>query len=119
MSDCILARYRASHGYGRITVEGRRVYEHRWVWEQVHGPIPEGMVVMHTCDNPPCVNIEHLRLGTHADNQHDKMAKGRYRRGNRPRRDQCRYGHPIRERGGHRWCHDCAMENKRIREGRA
>ena len=37
---------------------------HRWVWEQVNGPIPPGMVVMHRCDNPPCFRLDHLMLGT-------------------------------------------------------
>jgi HNH endonuclease len=47
------------------------------VWEQVNGPIPEGMVVMHLCDNPPCYRYDHLRLGTNADNMADMVAKGR------------------------------------------
>ena len=43
-----------------------------------HGPIPEGLVIMHICDNPKCVEITHLRIGTHADNVADKCAKGRH-----------------------------------------
>ena len=41
--------------------------------------VPKGMVIMHTCDNPPCCNPDHLRLGTHRDNAHDMIAKGRQR----------------------------------------
>jgi hypothetical protein len=53
----------------------------RVAWEVKHGPIPHGMHVLHKCDNPPCVAVEHLFLGTHADNMADKIAKGRQRGG--------------------------------------
>jgi H2-forming N5,N10-methylenetetrahydromethanopterin dehydrogenase-like enzyme len=53
-------------------------------WEEAHGPIPEGMVVMHTCDNPPCYEVTHLVLGTMADNVRDSVAKGRYHRAGLP-----------------------------------
>jgi DNA invertase Pin-like site-specific DNA recombinase len=52
---------------------------HRWVWEQINGPIPKGMVIMHTCDNPPCFLYDHLRLGTQAENMADMRAKGRWK----------------------------------------
>lgn len=57
----------------------RKILVHRWIWEQMHGPIPEGMVVMHLCDNPPCFRYDHLRLGTHAENMADMAGKGRWR----------------------------------------
>lgn len=63
-------------GYGGV---GKNGYAHRAVWEAERGPIPPGMVVMHVCDNPPCVNVEHLRLGTQAENVADMDAKGRRR----------------------------------------
>src|SRR5262245_9118733 len=64
---------------------GRYVKVHRWVWEQIYGPIPEGMEVCHRCDNPPCFLLEHLFLGTHADNMADAVAKQRFS-GPRPSR---------------------------------
>src|ERR1017187_6757138 len=50
---------------------------HRLLWTLIKGTIPEGMSVLHSCDNPPCCNIDHLFLGTAQDNADDKMAKGR------------------------------------------
>ena len=54
---------------------------HRLAWEIVYGPIPVKMCVLHMCDNKLCVNPEHLFLGTHGDNTHDMMIKGRRRSG--------------------------------------
>lgn len=52
-------------------------YPHRTAWSEVNGPIPEGLCILHTCDNPPCCNPCHLFCGTHADNVKDKVAKNR------------------------------------------
>lgn len=68
------------HGYGLLL--GKRA--HRLSWELFRGPIPDGLLVCHKCDTRPCVNPEHLFLGTSKDNAHDKMRKGRWRRGDRP-----------------------------------
>lgn len=64
-------------GYGYMVIAGQQTYVHRLAWELDNGPIPDGMVICHRCDYPPCVNPEHLFLGTIADNNRDMWAKGR------------------------------------------
>jgi hypothetical protein len=70
-----------SGGYGQLSVNGKPVRAHRFIYELLHGPIPVGMRVCHTCDNPPCVRPDHLFLGTPKDNTHDMIRKGRNRLG--------------------------------------
>lgn len=66
-----------NRGYGRFSFEGRWQSAHRSAWKILNGPIPTGMCVLHRCDNPPCVNVDHLFLGTLRDNVHDMLSKGR------------------------------------------
>lgn len=66
------------NGYGTISVNNRLVRTHRLAYELTHGPIPAGMKVLHTCDNPPCCRPDHLFLGTDKDNVHDAVDKGRH-----------------------------------------
>lgn len=70
-------------GYGRTQVDGKRMYAHRRVWVQTNGEIPEGLIIRHLCNNPACINIEHLALGTIADNNNDKVLAGTTNRGSK------------------------------------
>lgn len=75
-ADCIEAPgAKTAKGYGRVG--NRRA--HRVAYEEAFGPVPEGLCVRHRCDNPGCVNPEHLEVGTVADNNRDTRIRGRHR----------------------------------------
>lgn len=81
----IWQRQKSSTGYGKITVSSKKLFAHRVSYEVFKGNIPENKIVMHTCDNPSCVNPDHLKLGTQKENIQDMFSKGR----NPPRNQQC------------------------------
>lgn len=59
------------------TEDSKRESAHRYAWRIAGGVIPEGLFILHQCDNPRCCNVEHLFIGTHQDNMADKVSKGR------------------------------------------
>lgn len=68
-------------GYGKLYWQGRDQYAHRLAWEhQNNRTIPAGLVVMHSCDNPSCINPHHLAVGTQKQNVDDQFRRGRARR---------------------------------------
>lgn len=67
----------SNKGYGRFAVKRKNRHAHRVAWQLANGPIPDGLWVLHKCDNPRCVNPKHLFLGTVLDNSRDMIAKGR------------------------------------------
>jgi hypothetical protein len=76
-------------GYAKIGIRDsagkpKTMEGHRLAWELANGPAPSGMVVMHICDTPSCINVDHLKLGTQADNLRDMWVKGRAKPGQTP-----------------------------------
>jgi hypothetical protein len=70
---------RDADGYGVFSFKNRPVRAHRFAWILDNGPVPDGLHVLHHCDNPPCTNPADLFTGTNIDNIRDKMTKGRWR----------------------------------------
>ena len=64
-------------GYGHLRISGKLVKAHRYAWARQNGEIPKGLIIRHKCDNPKCVNIDHLEIGTHIDNVSDMDQRGR------------------------------------------
>lgn len=77
--DCWLwCRGKSKAGYGALSDgKGSSTYAHRVAYSLIHGPIPAGMHVLHSCDVRLCCNPNHLRLGTNRDNMADKVVRGR------------------------------------------
>lgn len=85
MHDCIPhSGYKSDKGYGKQMLDGKVVYAHRIAYCAANNKTLDdirGMTVRHTCDNPACVNPQHLLIGTHQDNQDDKVLRNRQVKG--------------------------------------
>ena len=108
-------------GYGSYRIGGKTIGAHRVSWELQFGPIADGAVVMHLCDNPPCVRPSHLALGGQSANIADAFRKGRISRYN-ALKTHCPKGHPYDEAntylyGRRRICRACARD-RRVRAER-
>lgn len=89
--------FKNRHGYGQIGVGSKLKLTHRLAWELAFGLIPDGLWVLHKCDNPPCCNVDHLWLGTQAENVADMIAKGRQGINAQSIKTHCPKGHPYDE----------------------
>ena len=108
-------------GYGTIHAQGRRLRAHRASYEAFVGPIPDGLLVLHSCDVRACVAPHHLRVGTHSDNEADKLARGRHRTANQ---STCQRGHDMSVENvltwrGQRKCRECNNARRRARRAAA
>lgn len=117
---------RDKHGYGYVGQDAKTKKAHRVSYETFIGLIPEGMCVLHRCDNPPCINPEHLFLGTLKQNALDRDAK---HRGPDSKKLYCKRGHlfsaenlvvSVLKNYGKRVCKKCtqAYDNERYRLGK-
>lgn len=113
---CIESSYWPSGIYPRKWVDGKFVLVSHIMWEDNYGPVLEGMFVCHHCDNPRCVRLDHLFLGTPSDNVRDCVAKGRQKN---TKKTHCPQGHPYSSentyytRVGSRECRICVIEQHR------
>jgi hypothetical protein len=76
--ECVVLGWkRPKNGYWKYRIGDKQIRAHRLAFECHYGSIPEGLIVRHSCDNPPCVNPMHLLVGTHKDNALDREERGR------------------------------------------
>lgn len=125
------ATARSPMGHGGFYFKRKTLQAHRFAYEIWNGKIPDGLLVCHKCDNPPCVNPDHLFLGTHRDNTEDRINKGRilynwsgfkkypsHTKRKRKQKEICIRGHNFRANekflpGGQRYCSICRKINDR------
>lgn len=105
----------SASGYGRLKRQGRDIFAHRFAYELLVGPIPEGLVIDHLCRTRSCVNPDHLEPVTHAEN----LRRGKGHPTLRPGK-KCKNGHlltvetiAVRSHDGYLECHICRLASKK------
>jgi hypothetical protein len=122
-TGCLVWRKsRDSYNYGTFGFQGRAWKATRWIKSVVEGsPVSEGIEVRHTCNNPPCVALHHLKLGTHADNMQDRLKSGNHPAASKT---HCVRGHEFTEANtyittkGYRQCKACQRKSRQAYESR-
>lgn len=111
--------YRNKKGYGRFRVQNKMWLAHRVSWSLSNGEIPKGKQILHKCDNPPCVNPDHLKLGTSVDNMRDRDQRRRHGRYN-AKKTHCPQGHSYSGNNlyvypnGKRKCRKCIRDHNYV-----
>jgi HNH endonuclease len=116
---------RDRYGYGSVSVDGRLVKAHRWLWEQANGPVPDDLELDHLCRNPPCVNPLHLEPVTHRENMMRGLARIQLIARNEAR-THCKRGHEFTPENTYwyhgatygRACRECMRMHDRNRKGK-
>ncbi|WP_096302916.1 HNH endonuclease signature motif containing protein [Jatrophihabitans sp. GAS493] len=112
--------YRQPLGYGRFRVEGRKTLAHRYAYELLVGPIPDGLSLDHLCRNPPCVNPAHLEPVTHREN----VLRGEGPAAHHATKTHCPSGHAyssentVVDNRNRRVCRTCKTNCQRTRRAR-
>lgn len=108
-------------GYGRVAItrdgKRQRFFAHKIAFDDAYGPIPEGMIVRHKCDNKACARWDHLTYGTYSQNGRDAVERGQIKTGQKV--THCVNGHEYTEVNTYRWrgtrqCKACHREKNRL-----
>jgi hypothetical protein len=111
--------WRNYEGYGQTSFRSHNEPTHRLMYLAIKGPVPDDKIIRHKCDNPPCMEPDHLLLGTEAQNTADSLERGRHYRASKT---HCRRGHDLAEHAlitheGFRSCRPCSRIRQRMMAG--